>query len=439
MPWTSKTSWKDDATQALADYIPLLGQEHDTMGAGARVTRVFPESPAYLAGIREGWELVKFNDRPPAENIFLMGPQEEKVFSTIFRDPEGRLFLWGLASWPFGIKLSPPVNAGLLRKIEKSLISHDVLVDYWRDGNLDAIGRMNQSLRKGIERELGVGLLGRLRGAQKKLDLSRYQKDFHLGFLALAELQAGNAQAAEQVLRAARKAKSGNEWVSSIEMGLFDYIEARINLANNDNEAAKYAAQAAYELVPDIGVVRDLLRQLAPESEVAEISEEQDQDPFVGKKLPLDYVLPGIDPVGNMGGKREMISLSRALKNTADNQVFALLVMGQYRANGYSLMDLFKMAMVHAAYPDLISGVHIISAGDRVANEQDRETIETICTEKGLPFKVLFDGEDFVSPELPMQGSPMRIMVDNKGTVLSTREMADESGIWEAVANLKAT
>lgn len=438
MPWTSKTSWKDDASQALAVYIPLPGQEHDTTGTGARVTRVFPESPAYLAGIREGWDLVKFNDRPPAENIFLMGPQEEKVFSTVFRDPEGRLYLWGLSSWPFGIKLSPPVNAGLLRKIEKSLISYDVLVDYWRDGNLDAIGRMNLSLRKGIERGLGIGLLGRLRGAQKKLDLSRYQNDFHLGFLALAELQAGNVEAAEQVLRAARKAKAGNEWVSSIEMGLFDYTEALINLANNDNEAAEYAAQAAYELVPDIGVVRGLLRQLAPEPGVVETSDEQDRDPFVGKKLPLDYMLPVIDPVGDMGGKREMVSLSRALKNTADNQVFALLVMGQYRANGYSLMDLFKMAMVHAAYPDLISGVHIISAGNRVANEQDRERIEAICTEKGLPFKVLFDGEDFVSPELPMRGSPMRIMVDNKGTVLSTREMADESGIWEAVANLGA-
>ncbi len=407
------------------------------MDAGAKVTHVFPKSPAHLAGIREGWELVKFNDRAPAENISLMGPQEEKVFSTVFRDPEGRLYLWGLPSWPFGIKLSPPVNASLLRKIEKSLISHDVLVDYWRDGNLDAIGQMNQSLRKGIERALGVGLLGRLRGAQKNLDLSRYQNDFHLGFLALAELQAGNIEAAEQVLRAARKAKSDNEWLSSIEMGLFDYTEALINLANNDNEAANYAAQAAYELVPDIGAVRDLLHQLAPESEDVKRPEVQDQDPFVGKKLPLDYVLPGIDPVGNMGGKRETISLSSALKNTADNQVFALLIMGQYRANGYSLMDLFKMAMVHAAYPDLISGVHIVSAGNRVANEQDRETIEAICTEKGLPFKVLFDGEDFVSPELPMRGSPMRIMVDNKGTVLSTREMADESGIWEAVANLK--
>lgn len=437
MPWQSKKSWKDDALQALARYKPLLGQEHDTMDAGARVTRVFPESPAYLAGIREGWELVKFNDSPPTGNISLMGPQEEKVFSTVFRDLEGRLYLWGLPSWPFGIKLSPPVNAGLLRKIEKSLISNDVFVDYWRDGNLDAIGRMNQSLRKGIERKLGVGLLGRLRGAQKKLDLSKYQNDFHLGFLALAELQTGNIEAAEQVLRAARKAKSGDEWLSSIEMGLFDYTEALINLANNDNEAAKYAAQAAYDLVPDIGVVRDLLHRLAPESGVAELSEEQERDPFVGEKFPLDYMLPGIDPVGNMGSERKMFSLSGALKNTADNQVFALLIMGQYRANGYSLMDLFKMAMVHAAYPDLISGVHIISAGNRVANEQDREKIETICTEKGLPFKVLFDGEDFVSPELPMRGSPMRIMLDNKGTVLSTREMADESGIWEAVANLK--
>lgn len=438
MPWTANTSWKDDAEQALADYKPLPGQDDNITAAGARVTRVFPESPAYLAGIREGWELVKFNDKPPAENIYLDGPLQEKVFSTVFRAPGGRLYLWGLASWPFGIKLSPAVDTRMLRKIGKALILPDVLVDYWRDGNLDAIGRMNKALRKGIERELGVGLLGRLTGAQKKLDLGQYRNNFHLGFLALAELQAGNIRAAEQVLKSARKAKAGNQWASSIEMGLLDYTEARIRLANNETKAAKFAAQAAYECVPDIGVVRDLLRRLDPEAEVVERQEMQDRDPFVGQKLPLDYVLPGIDPVGNAGGKREMISLSGALEKTAENQLFALLVMGPYRANGYSLMDLLRMAMVHAAYPGLISGVHIISAGNRVPNEESRETIERICAEKGLPFKVLFDKADMVSPELPMSGSPMRIIVDNKGTVLSTREMADESGIWEAVAKVKA-
>ncbi|KAB7610408.1 hypothetical protein F9L33_13990 [Amylibacter sp. SFDW26] len=398
---------------------------------GARVTFVHPFSPAHDAGIQAGWTLVLWRGNVPASGLGLTGPCNP-LNNTFFADLNGNYFEWKADFWPFGIKISPAIEGKLLGKISKLELNQEIMLDYWRNNDLGAFTAMHAALKNGIKQEFKSTFWEKITGRSKKVDLTEVKTDFVLGFLALAEYQSGNIEEAQKVLDAAEVIREKKHHLSNAtyDVGLWFYVQALIYVDTGKMEQAKQAAQNAYDLVPKVLPVRDLMSTFHGGTQFEEI------DPLVGKKIPFDYKLPDADPIKPEKTDYNNFMLSDALSKTNDDQIFALLVLGPYRANYYGNIDLLRLASVHRAFPDLISGVHIVVSGTRVADDESRVWFENTCKTLGLEFTILYDEDDKIMPQLPGLGSPQRVLLSNQGIVLSRKEFADESGIWEAYENL---
>lgn len=395
--------------------------------AGCKITEVFPSSPAYEAGLRAGWVFLTMNGKVlPTHN--LLAATETVIKSALLCDPDGKLYVWKSKIWPFGIKLSPPVDQALLVDVEHLTTNLDTLDAYWQNGDLGAFATMRTALRNGVLRYIRENTPGL--AADEEIDLSLFTADSMLGFLALAEFQAGDIAAAQKVLDAEAMARRDTSYRPSSDMSLRAYLEARIHIENGDMEQAKTAAAQAFAISPNFPVVQALWWQFSDEAAP------EAPNPLIGTTLPFDYIISETDPIIDASASRGNVALADALAKTKDNQLFVILLLGPYRANYYSIIDMLKLAVLHSKFPKLVAGVHVVVAGIRVPDEAMREVGERACKKLGLKFKILHDEGGMVFSQMDHAGAPMRLVVDNTGRILSTKELANESGVWEAYAAL---
>ncbi len=396
------------------------------------ITHVFPHSPAALAGLSSGWRLTKISGKPVTQDR-LLNAQLNGNTPLEFQDETGQCHAWHHQHFPFGLDLSQPFDAAFRKRIAQGAMTDEdrsALIDRFRDGAVDPFADLIPCFQAalGAPQSVFVRLGLKQPAASDALPKDGHHEYFNflaLGFLAQGKLElAGQACDRADDIRAASEQRSFSMHPAAMAL----YCRAHIALAQGDENAAIAHAQKALSYYPDFQSLQRLVWTLTGTA-----PKDRSSQP-VGSRFPTDYALPNSDPLNELPGAGHVLSLTTALQSLDEGQFLIVLAYGSYRSNYYGNLDLEKLAMLHAACPNLIGEVHIIAGSDYALDARHRRYAEGLAQKRGLPLTILWDEENTVMARLNGLGSPARFVLDKDGIILSTATFADERGLWQAVA-----
>jgi tetratricopeptide (TPR) repeat protein len=414
----------------MSEALAPTGKTARDTSAGWLVVRAWEGSPAEAHGIATGWRLMSIDGAAPSEvGLFLAMRDGHKRLD--FADAEGRLWAWTGAMYPFGIKLSQPVDAAFRRALFDVNRNREALIDQFEDGALGNFGALEADFRKVLRAP--AGWLGRLGIGVPKDQSVPPSDDFEmLSFLSLAYVANGAFAAALEAAEAAKDARDrvGQASYSANIIAIDHYVRARIAEAQESlGEAVSHIRDAA-EMKPGNTLIRECYARLTSDPLPS------DSPLDLGADFPLRYSLPNHDPVGELPAHGHDLSLSAALSSMEPHQILVVLVLGGYRSNYYANLDIERLALVHRVRPGVVADVHIIVSSDYALDVRHRHDSEGLAQSTNLPLTILYDADDQVMSQIKTRTSPARFMLDREGKVRSTGELADESGFWEAIAAL---
>lgn len=434
-PWTKTVDPIGDWKTALHPVPPIKDRR------SFFVNKVHTGSPAAQAGIEPGWQLLRLrksaglqgqpmsSSAPKVEH--LPGYPYFQWDEIILRAPSGQNYKWGDPRWPFGIVLRPPIDEGLKKQIALRRDDRELTLGFWKSGDLVAFAQLRDAFADAVAPRSKLRNLLQPRMSENVAGI-----DYgYWGYLALAEAHLGNAEAALEAADRAAEARSilNQASYSGHDLAVEYHARALAMVQLGDMEAARDFAETAHDMRPDVEVTRDLMRLLGDQAYPVE-PEKKTLETY-----PVDYKLPCHDPVRERTSSTPSRSFEEALKATRSGQLLAISVLGDYRSNYYYNEDIARLAMIHRAFPDLISEVHVIVSSDYALDEGHRHWAEDMSDKVGLPFVILFDEEATVAECIGGASSPMRALVGRNGEVLSTANWADETGIWEALQRMAHT
>ncbi|NNE87412.1 MAG: hypothetical protein HKN27_04990 [Silicimonas sp.] len=415
----------------MAEALAPTGDTATDPSTGWLVVRAWEGSPAAAAGIETGWRLMSIDGAPPSETgLFLAMRDGRKRLD--FADSEARVWAWSVPQYPFGLKFSAPIDASFRRALSDINRNREALIDQFEDGALANFGALEPDFRKVLSAPAGwLTKLGLRKGpAAETVPPS---DDFEmLTFLSLAYVANDQFDVALHAAEAAEDARArvGQSSYSANIHAIDHYVRARVAEAHDQLGEANRHIRAAADMKPGNPLIRVLFTRLTgteppPDSPVR-----------IGTPFPVSYTLRNVDPVGELPAHGHDLSLAATLASMDDTQVLIILALGGYRSNYYANLDIERLAMVHRCRPGVIADVHLIVSSDYALDVRHRHDSERLAQSTGLPLTILFDPDSEVMSQIDTHTSPARFMLNKNGVVLSTRELADESGFWEAIAAL---
>lgn len=396
-----------------------------------RVSLVYPGSPADRSGIRSGWQLLSIDGASITPRLLNRARRIGNV-SLRFIDELGNAYIWKDRYFPFGIHVSQPLNQRFRRRIMNCRESDEdraTLIDLFAMGDLKAFEDLIIEFQAALgARQSWFARIG-LREPTQSDEVPNSDNHEILDMLALGFVSAEKypqAKVASDRADAARE-KVGQRSYSTNILAINYFVKAHLAIASGELDRAIQLAQQAWSLHSDYFSLRNLVWTLTGEQP---ISTSRNQ---LGKRFPLDYNLLNDDPVGELPASGKYVDLNTFLKSMSDGQILIVIVYGPYRSNYYGNIDIERLALMYPAFRETIAGVHLICSSDYALSAEHRHEVEGFAQRQGLPLTVLWDEDDSLMNKLGRGGSPVRCVLDNSGTVLSTAPLAQEKGLWEAL------
>jgi hypothetical protein len=189
---------------------------------------------------------------------------------------------------------------------------------------------------------------------------------------------------------------------------------------------------AAHATLPDCARIQDALLERGEPVPMRTMQ--------AGRTFPVDYRLPVIDPrVGLPGPDCQSLTLSQELARLKLNQVALVILLGDYRSNGFYSRSMQSLGALYPLISDRLTMVHVItealtlSDGERAFAEQWIGG-EAYALTRGVPLVVMTDGERAIGNALHVTHSPTNYLLGRDGKILVEGWLEDDGPIWQAFA-----
>jgi len=395
------------------------------------ISTVHEGSPAFFLGIKPGWVLVSINGKAYDDQIIFMRKFIKKIRGRnkyeLYDPRKKQRYILKGKSWPHGLVLTtPPAKISGYLMAGGGASTWTDIHSLWGLGLIPEIGELYPTL------EL---VCARLARRPKPSSLPPENEPFPLGVhidatsaLSISAFAAGHIDRAEYIFRLteARLKQGGGK--SSFTVSMHNYVGSLLSDLKGDHENAIRYARRSFKRTPDVPEVRKQLKVLTGETHASVRHE-------FGKTIDMDYELPNIDPVRGIQSTGKIVSFRNSLDQLGPNQLLLVLVMGHYRSNGYYLEDIMTAAPIFNAFENKVKAVHVICEGDYEPNSDGRKADEKLAIRVKMPIRILFDKDKTVSARIKATGYPSRFFFNKNGDVLSTKDLGDETAIWEAFRN----
>lgn len=404
--------------------------------SGLTIRKIFETSPAYCLGLRKGDILFTVNGDAPF-NADLETPRLiHRRFGLhkfqFYRPDTEEVITIKSKQWPFGIQLrtSPLEYSRSLRIDDPEL---DEVENYWRDGDLDAIGTFYEAWEVLNHRMLNMEGKPyfhtdfKIPHHNAPIDGDLWHSNF--AYLALVAACAQKYKRARYVLdEIYQRIAESDSGFPCIAASMMHYTESLLCEAEGRKEDAVEYMHKAIDSAWEIRENYERLGRLTGHEVKMPASVYQD--------IALSYDLPIKDPAQIITQHEGRLDLQKACKNLKPGQSIIVVLLASYRSNYYYNKGWEVSAPILNKLRSKFPQIHIVTSGNYALDESFLKA-EKPLARHSLDFKILNDENLEVATRLNQERAPINLALNHRGEVVAESALWDESLIWKALAACK--